>query len=83
MEDILKTAIQLANGPAAVSALFNIRPQAVSQWVICPPDRVIALCGAGGWRVTPHQLRSDLYPNATDALPPELTQEMQGQAAHV
>ena len=31
--------------------------------------RVIDVCAATGWRVTPHELRPDLYPNADDGLP--------------
>jgi DNA-binding transcriptional regulator YdaS (Cro superfamily) len=34
-----------------------------------PADRVLAVARATGWRVTPHELRPDLYPNPTDGLP--------------
>lgn len=34
-----------------------------------PPEAVIPICDLLDWRMTPHRLRPDLYPNATDALP--------------
>ncbi len=34
-----------------------------------PPEKVLALCGACSWQVTPHELRPDIYPNPTDGLP--------------
>lgn len=42
-----------------------------------PPEVVIAIADFLDYRMTPHQLRPDLYPNPTDALPPEK------RAAHV
>jgi DNA-binding transcriptional regulator YdaS (Cro superfamily) len=37
-----------------------------------PPTRAIEIAAATGWRVTPHELRPDLYPNPDDGLPPEV-----------
>lgn len=37
-------------------------------------ERVLDLSRATGWRVTPHDLRADLYPNAVDALPAEVAE---------
>jgi len=34
-----------------------------------PPERVLPICAETGWRVTPHEVRPDIYPNPTDALP--------------
>ena len=34
-----------------------------------PAERVIPIAAATEWRVTPHQLRPDLYPNARDGMP--------------
>lgn len=61
----------------------NIKQAHVSWWIrmggdIVPPEHVIAVACAAGWLVTPHDLRPDIYPNPTDALPPELTK---GEAA--
>jgi len=34
-----------------------------------PPEQAIRLAKITKWQVTPHQLRPDIWPNATDALP--------------
>lgn len=34
-----------------------------------PADVVIPIARSLAWRMTPHELRPDLYPNPTDALP--------------
>ena len=39
-------------------------------------ERVLDLSRATGWRVTPHALRPDLYPNAPDALPAEVAESV-------
>ncbi len=39
------------------------------QMEVPPPETVIPICDFLGWRMTPHRLRPDLYPNPTDALP--------------
>lgn len=60
--------------PITMSALarrIGVEPQAISKWERVPPARVIAVCEAVDWAVTPHQLRSDIYPNPTDGLPQE------------
>ncbi len=33
------------------------------------PERVIDLAGRTGWKVTPHEIRPDLYPHPSDGLP--------------
>ncbi|MGL9721650.1 transcriptional regulator [Symbiopectobacterium sp.] len=45
--------------------------QAISLWFKngVPPKKVINLCKALEWQVTPHELRPDIYPNPMDALP--------------
>lgn len=46
--------------------------QSVANWVIngqVPSERVLQLCELGGWVVTPHQLRPDIYPNPKDGMP--------------
>lgn len=35
-------------------------------------EKVLAVCEAAGWQVSPHQLRPDIYPNPTDGLPARL-----------
>lgn len=34
-----------------------------------PAERVVAVARSTGWRVLPHELRPDLYPNRSDAVP--------------
>lgn len=34
-------------------------------------ERVLAIANASGWRLRPHDLRPDLYPNPDDGLPHE------------
>jgi len=36
-----------------------------------PADMVLPIAESLGWLVTPNELRADLYPNPTDALPAE------------
>ena len=49
------------------------KPQTISGWFKhrVPAEEVIPACVALEWRVTPHELRPDKYPNPTDGLPPE------------
>lgn len=55
---------------AAATAL-GVSREAVRKWERdgVPAERVLKICEATGWRVVPHQLRPDLYPNPTDAMP--------------
>jgi len=56
----------------------SIKQSHVSWWINkrddeVPSEHVLAASRITGWRFTPHDLRPDIYPNPTDALPPELT----------
>lgn len=56
----------------AIAKGLGITPQAVNQWFSkssIPPTFVLRVCELVGWRVTPHELRPDLYPNPNDGLP--------------
>lgn len=81
--DALKRAVKLAGSQGALAEKVNVlRPEtekvgqtAVSNWVqrgTVPPDNVIDVARAVDYRVTPHQLRPDLYPHPDDGLPAEL-----------
>jgi hypothetical protein len=74
MRQALADAINQAGGPTAVGALFDppIRPQAVSQWVICPEKRVLGLAAGIRYARTPHELRPDIYPRERDGVPPSV-----------
>lgn len=56
---------------ATVARIAGVSPQAVSKWRGRVPDAaaVLKLAAATGWKVTPHDLRPDIYPNPTDGLP--------------
>lgn len=63
-------------GPySAIGAIFDppVSPQAVGKWAEkgIPPERVIELAKATGFRVTPHRMRPDIYPLPTDGIPQE------------
>lgn len=65
----IKEIADKAGGVVALSKALGLSRGAVSQWQAVPSDRVLAVCSLAGWRVTPHQIRPDLYPNPSDALP--------------
>lgn len=69
MSHSLQKAIDLAGGKIALARSLGLDRTAVYKWDECPADRVIAVSQLVGWKVTPHQLRPDLYPNTNDALP--------------
>lgn len=58
---------------AAMAKVCNVTRQAVKQWsdegVPLKPEHVIPICVSLQWRVTPHQIRPDIYPNKADGLP--------------
>jgi hypothetical protein len=58
-------------GVVELSRQLGLSRGAISQWDIVPTERVIALCRLIEWKLTPHQLRPDIYPNPTDGLPPD------------
>lgn len=72
-ENYTEKAIRTIGVPSTVSRMFGFNsPQSVFNWIKnnkVPAERVIQLCELGGWVVSPHQLRPDLYPNKTDGLP--------------
>lgn len=66
----IETAIRLV-GLQPLAKQLRVTYQAIRKWCRTgvPPERVIAVCRAAGWIVTPHMVRPDIYPNPTDALP--------------
>lgn len=64
-------AIGIAGGASAVAKALDLKtPWAVNKWKQSfPPERALWLAEATEWKVTPHQLAPDLYPNEDDALP--------------
>lgn len=80
-ETLLK-AVELAGGQVHLArAVRGVLPGSkisqphVSGWlneakiVVPPAEYVLPIAQALNWQITPHELRPDLYPNPTDALP--------------
>lgn len=59
MQLALKRAIETVHGAAALAARLGITTQAVWQWSICPPLRVLDVERETG--VSRHDLRPDLF----------------------
>lgn len=72
-KNITEKAVLTVGSISAVSREFEFKSvQSVANWIInnqVPADRVIQLCNLGKWKVTPHELRPDIYPNSSDGLP--------------
>lgn len=54
---------------SALAEVLGVTKGAVSQWRQAPANRVVDISRATRWRVTPHELRPDLYPNPNDGIP--------------
>lgn len=67
----LEKAIAVVGSQSALARALVVSPQAVNQWLKSkvPAERVLEIEGATKGQVTRHDLRPDLYPNPTDALP--------------
>ncbi|EGG3069756.1 helix-turn-helix domain-containing protein [Salmonella enterica] len=67
----LKRQICLLKNQTEIAEALATKPQTVSLWLKSqvPSHRVIPLCKFLNWEITPHQIRSDIYPNPTDGLP--------------
>jgi len=90
----LLEAVNLAGGQAALaSGIRALMPESrvaqghISKWLlrqlaeVPPGEYVVAIAQHLDWRITPHQLRPDLYPNPTDALPPDVSARQEQEAA--
>lgn len=63
MEQALITAIDRAGGATKLAkAIGGITPQAISQWKVCPINRVVQVEDATG--VSRHDLRPDIFGEA-------------------
>ncbi len=67
--DINEISERTGMGIVAISEGLGLSRGAASQWDEVPPKQVLPLCELLAWKVTPHDLRPDLYPNPADALP--------------
>ena len=79
-ENAFERACKIIGSAAAVARTLGVTKGAVSQWSAVPADRVIPIAQATGWRVTPHELRPDLYPNVGDGVPVDVDFSEGGEA---
>lgn len=83
--EICKTAAELARRvqPLVAPKGLKCSQSHVYNWVTrnrcVPPDYVIAVSQAVDWRVTPHSIRSDIYPHDSDGLPADDPRRHGGQ----
>lgn len=70
----LQRIIDHLDTQTATGAIVGVNQQTVASWLIkgVPPKHVIPLCEAVFYRVTPHELRPDVYPHPDDGLPQTL-----------
>lgn len=72
-KNVSEKAVRAVGSMSEVSRRFGFNSvQSVANWITknrVPPERVISLCEWGGWAVTPHQLRPDIYPHPKDGMP--------------
>lgn len=69
----VRLAINLAGGPERVAEIRGLKSAwAVRKWIKdgLPLEHALPLAELTGWRVTPHQLAPEAYPNVEDGLPP-------------
>jgi DNA-binding transcriptional regulator YdaS (Cro superfamily) len=66
MVDYTQMAIAMAGGTAALAKWITsegqpITTQAISQWLLVPPSRVLLVEQATGGQITRHRLRPDVF----------------------
>ncbi|EAX2552577.1 helix-turn-helix domain-containing protein [Salmonella enterica] len=64
---------------------MGCKQQTVSLWLNndVPASKVLALCSSLNWRITPHEVRPDLYPNKNDGLPDSLKRHRHTEQSEV
>jgi DNA-binding transcriptional regulator YdaS (Cro superfamily) len=68
----INRAINIVGNQSKLALAVGVTQQAVQKWASSgkvPPEKVIPIAQATGWQVTPHDLRSDLYPHPLDGMP--------------
>jgi hypothetical protein len=82
MNTSLVTASKLAGSQASLARAVGVGPMHVTNWIKrgVPAGMVLKVSGAVDWRVTPHQLRPDLYPHPDDGLPEDKRRQPQEAA---
>jgi DNA-binding transcriptional regulator YdaS (Cro superfamily) len=69
----LQKAVSIV-GLKPLASAIDVKYQAVQNYLKSrtPAEKVIGVSEATEWKVTPHQLRPDLYPHPMDGLPDHL-----------
>lgn len=82
-KETLQKAVNLAGGQTRLAAGVRARMPVGSKvgqvhvwgWLndlksACPPaEYVLPICDTVAWKITPHELRPDLYPHPSDGMP--------------
>ena len=66
MSAALVKAVDIIGSMSETARKVGCSPQAVDQWQICPPGRVLAVEAATGGKVTRYELRPDIYGEAPE-----------------
>ncbi|HDI3023793.1 TPA: helix-turn-helix domain-containing protein [Cronobacter turicensis] len=72
MDEKICSRLRSAVSQRAIAKALGISPQAVNQWFsksTVPPRYVLAVCEMTGWKITPHEVCPEIYPNSDDGLP--------------
>jgi len=72
MSSGLKRAIKIVGTQTALARILGVRQGHIWSWLHrsqAPVTKVVAISHATGWKVTPHELRPDAFPNPWDGLP--------------
>lgn len=71
MNSELKERVCSIMSQTDIAKRLGTAPQSVSLWLNgeVPAHRVIPFCEALRWEITPHEIRTDIYPNPSDGLP--------------
>lgn len=74
-KEYLEKAVVMAGGQSQLASRLggSTKPAHVWNWLNrdnrLPGEHVISVSRAVGWKITPHELRPDLYPHRLDGLP--------------
>lgn len=70
----LEKAIEIAGSQTALATACGIKQAHIWNWLNrdkrVPAEYVIPICRATDYKITPHQMRPDIYPYKTDGIPP-------------
>ncbi|HCR3994162.1 TPA: helix-turn-helix domain-containing protein [Morganella morganii subsp. morganii] len=67
----LKSKIVTLASQSEIARRLGIKPQTVNLWFKngVPAQKVLSLCECLSWKITPHEVAPEIYPNIADGLP--------------